>query len=72
MTQEELAGACGLHSVYISMLERGERPTLDKDLTISEKLGDRSADLAAEVNAALSQKRSSSLLSNPSSIVTNR
>ena len=54
ITQEQLASACGMHTVYISMLERGERhPTLDKVFLIARALGIEPEYLVGLVNREL-------------------
>jgi len=54
MTQEQLASTSGLHTVYISMLERGERhPTLDKVFLIARALGCEPEYLVGQVKKEL-------------------
>lgn len=57
ITQEELADACNLHTVYVSMLENGRRhPTLDKVFLIAKALGMQPETLVKEVRERIRWK----------------
>ena len=54
LTQEALAARCGLHSTYVSQLERGlKTPSLAVLVGIADELGLRASELVAELERRL-------------------